>query len=122
MAAHALKCWPEFFQPIFEGKKTHEIRINDRGYKVGDLLLLGEWNPETEEYTGRNLTVEVTYISETSTIAYRDVSRQGMMLLKSLLHPQAVVMSIARSVFTSGVEGEGPVVFVRSHERGAGAQ
>jgi ASC-1-like (ASCH) protein len=61
---HRLKTWPEYFEAVLSGKKTFEIRKNDRGFQVNDLLLLQEYNPKTEEYTGRELLVEVTYITD----------------------------------------------------------
>jgi len=59
---HELKCWPPWFQDVQDGKKTFEVRKNDRGYKVGDILMLREWKPETKTYTGRICNVKVTYI------------------------------------------------------------
>lgn len=59
---HELKTLPEYFQPVIEGKKTFEVRRNDRDFKVGDYLNLKEYHPKTLEYTGCNLHVEVTYI------------------------------------------------------------
>lgn len=59
---HELKTWPEYFNLVFYGHKTFEIRKNDRGFKSGDKLLLREWDPQTEKYTGADITVEVTYI------------------------------------------------------------
>lgn len=61
---HELKTWPEYFQPILEGKKLFEIRNNDRKFEVGQWILLREWNPGTKEYTGRATTVEVLYITD----------------------------------------------------------
>jgi ASC-1-like (ASCH) protein len=61
---HRLKIWPEYFEAVLSGKKTFEIRKNDRGFQVNNLLLLQEYNPEAEEYTGRELLVEVTYITD----------------------------------------------------------
>ncbi|WP_409994247.1 ASCH/PUA domain-containing protein [Parageobacillus genomosp. 1] len=61
---HRLKIWPEYFEAVRSGKKTFEIRKNDRGFQVNDLLLLQEYNPKTQEYTGRELLVEVTYITD----------------------------------------------------------
>jgi ASC-1-like (ASCH) protein len=61
---HRLKIWPEYFEAVLSGKKTFEIRKNDRDYQVSDLLLLQEYNPKTNEYTGRELLVEVTYITD----------------------------------------------------------
>jgi hypothetical protein len=48
---HSLKCWPEYFQAIKSGKKTFEIRYNDRNYQVGDFLELHEFDPEENRYT-----------------------------------------------------------------------
>ncbi|UOE78430.1 DUF3850 domain-containing protein (plasmid) [Parageobacillus thermoglucosidasius] len=61
---HRLKTWPEYFEAVLSGKKTFEIRKNDRDFRVNDLLLLQEYNPKTEEYTGREVLVEVTYITD----------------------------------------------------------
>ncbi|RKJ45990.1 DUF3850 domain-containing protein, partial [Butyricicoccus sp. 1XD8-22] len=49
---HELKIYPEYFKEVICGKKTFEIRRNDRGYKVGDILSLKEFDPKTNEYTG----------------------------------------------------------------------
>lgn len=62
MKTHELKCWPEYFEPVYSGKKRFELRFNDRDYKAGDYLLLREWRPVEEAYTGRELKVIVTYV------------------------------------------------------------
>ena len=59
---HELKTWNEYFEEIFIGNKTFEIRKNDRDFKKGDMLILKEWNPKTENYTGREIEKNVTYI------------------------------------------------------------
>lgn len=60
---HELKTWPEFFDATLRGVKRFEIRRNDRNFKVGDVLLLLEWNPAEEIYTGRFIHRFVTYIT-----------------------------------------------------------
>lgn len=59
---HDLKIWPQYFEEVLIGNKKFELRSNDRGYKVGDILMLREWIPEDEKYTGRWCRAVVTYI------------------------------------------------------------
>ncbi|UFS61261.1 DUF3850 domain-containing protein [Subtercola endophyticus] len=57
---HELKLDREWFPAVAEGRKTVEIRFNDRDYQVGDVLLL----KETEDgiYTGEELRRVVTHV------------------------------------------------------------
>lgn len=59
---HELKILPCYFQDVWDGKKTFELRRDDRDFQVGDLLILREWDNMTQMYTGSALVVEVTYI------------------------------------------------------------
>ena len=61
MDIHELKSWPDFFTPLFDGKKNFELRLDDRHYKVGDVLLLREYDDRTGKYTGREIKRIVTY-------------------------------------------------------------
>jgi len=56
---HDLKILPEFYQAVINGTKTFELRKDDRGFAVGDILLLREWE---HEYTGRQTQKVVKYI------------------------------------------------------------
>lgn len=60
---HELKTWPEFFAPLLAGDKTFEIRKDDRGYAVGDVLWLREWHKLDLKHTGRAVRRRVTYIT-----------------------------------------------------------
>lgn len=60
---HVLKSWVGLFEPISKGLKTHELRVLDRDYQVGDVCLLLEYEPTTKKYTGRWARVEITYIT-----------------------------------------------------------
>ena len=63
---HELKCWPEFFLPLKERTKEFELRKNDRDYKVGDYLLIREFDPsmldDCGDYTGRKTYRQVQEI------------------------------------------------------------
>jgi hypothetical protein len=69
VTTHSLKTWPRPFAAVLDGTKTHEIRVADRDYKVGDVLHLREWVPWQQcdygggRYTGREILVEVTYLT-----------------------------------------------------------
>lgn len=60
MNYHNLKTWPVYFQAVWDGVKTAEIRKDDRGFAVGDSLLLEEW--EAGVYTGRRLSATISHI------------------------------------------------------------
>ncbi len=60
---HSLKCWPLYFAPVKLGLKTWEFRKDDRDFKVGDVLVLHEWEPKVEVYTKRSVAVRVIYIA-----------------------------------------------------------
>ena len=57
---HEQKILPEYFEAIVKGEKNFEVRFNDRNFSKGDILFLREH--DGREYTGRTITVEVTYL------------------------------------------------------------
>ena len=67
---HTLKTDPEVFKAVVQGKKTYEIRFDDRGFEVGDELMLMETQHTGEEmkqgeplvFTDRGCRVEVLHI------------------------------------------------------------
>lgn len=66
-ASHVVKTWPPYFEDICSGAKTFEVRRNDRGYAVGDILDLVEYDPKDGasyglHHSGRNTFKRVTYI------------------------------------------------------------
>lgn len=59
-----LKTWPEYWDAIYRGEKTFELRFNDRDYQVGDILHLRRWDNEKECYTEHApIAVLVTYVA-----------------------------------------------------------
>jgi len=60
---HELKTWPKQFGAVLGGSKKHEVRVNDRNFQEGDELLLQEWDPEKQRYTGRHILAAVSYMT-----------------------------------------------------------
>lgn len=57
---HELKILPEYFVEVVRGTKKFEIRRKDRDFRVGDRLILKEYN--RGKYTGREVQRYITYI------------------------------------------------------------
>ena len=85
---HELKSWVGLFEPIFKGEKTHDLRVLDRDYQVGDICLLREYDAVKKEYTGREVKVKVTYItsSKHKECAFSPIA----------LHPATGILSITK--------------------------
>ncbi len=68
---HELKIYPDFFNAVVSGKKTFEIRKNDRPFKEGDMLALNEydWNA----YTGNSCLVYVDFIMNNPEYVKKDM-------------------------------------------------
>ena len=47
---HELKTWPEYFEEVWNGNKTFELRKNDRKFEAGDILVLREYDPASGTY------------------------------------------------------------------------
>jgi hypothetical protein len=62
---HAVKCILPYFEAAISGKKTFEIRKNDRDYCEGDTITLREYeiSPTNEpRYTGREAPFTIGYV------------------------------------------------------------
>ena len=59
---HDVKLLAQYVKPVASGKKPFEIRYNDRGYQVGDKLILNGWDKEKNEYTGEIIDCLITYV------------------------------------------------------------
>lgn len=75
---HELKTWPEYFRALRRGVKPFEIRNDDRNFQVGDILVLREWEPDLEEYSGEVIEREVTYVTRN---AYLFGLRHGFVVM-----------------------------------------
>jgi hypothetical protein len=83
---HRVKSWPHLFASALAGQKKHELRrVSDRDYQVGDFLLLQEFDPTTQRYSGRELRVRITYITSADF---------PCALSESALNPEFCILSI----------------------------
>ncbi len=79
------KIWPEYFGLIKSGKKKFELRLADFNLKEGDILLLKEYNPETKQYTGRELSKKVTYLIKFKLDKFgqkKEIERKGLLVIQ----------------------------------------
>jgi len=68
MTIHKVKSWIYLFQAAKTGIKKHDFRdMRDRDYKVGDVLVLQEFDQTTGKYTGEELPFLITYITSNMT-------------------------------------------------------
>lgn len=59
---HDVKLGATFFEDVKTGRKTFELRKNDRGYKEGDTIVLHEYKDGAT--TGRTITKKIVYMLE----------------------------------------------------------
>lgn len=59
---HDVKLGATFFEDVKTGRKTFELRKNDRGYKEGDMIVLHEYKDGAT--TGRTITKKIVYMLE----------------------------------------------------------
>lgn len=79
---HELKVWKPYFKDIKEGRKGFELRLNDRDYKVGDELILNEFDVDEDMFTGDHIHAEVTYILDNQN-PFIDLGNYVIMSLKT---------------------------------------
>lgn len=60
MHIHELKIQPKYFKMVKWGMKKFELRKDDRGYQVGDVIILREY--KNGEYTGKEIKKLIWYI------------------------------------------------------------
>lgn len=68
MTIHFVKSWPYLFEAAVSGNKKHDFRdLDERDYKVGDCLMLQEFDQVKGAYTGREHLFKITYITSHNT-------------------------------------------------------
>lgn len=85
MKVHQLKVWPIYFAALERGDKLFDVRRNDREFRIGDQVVLSEWDPFRESYTHKpSLQFHVDYVLRAD--EFPDALREGYVVL-SLRRP-----------------------------------
>lgn len=61
---HQVKSWPDFYEPILDGRKKFDLRQQDRNYATGDTIEFLEYDDRLGRYTGRKMTKIITFVME----------------------------------------------------------
>lgn len=64
------KILPEYFRSVVNGTKKFEIREDEDGLQICDVIILREW--DGEKYTGREIKKDIDYV-------LRNVPEYGLM-------------------------------------------
>ena len=78
------KTWKEAFKKILSGEKTFDARLADFKCKIGDVLVLEEYDPIEKKYTGRKIEKVITYILDTNKQKYwsqGDIKKRGLIIM-----------------------------------------
>lgn len=78
------KTWPEYFEKILSGEKTYEFRLADFECNPGDILVMKEWDPQTGEYTGREISKTVGFVGKVKDLDFwplEDVEKYGYQII-----------------------------------------
>ena len=59
---HEIKIAAMYYEDVVSGKKSFELRKNDRGYRQGDKLIMLEFNDG--KHTGRIINADIVYMLE----------------------------------------------------------
>jgi hypothetical protein len=90
---HTVKSWTYLYEANTSGRKTHDIRVMDRDYQVGDFLLMQEYHWGNQSYTGRQALFEISYITSAKVGV---PNAPACAFSPTCLHPDYAVLSIRK--------------------------
>lgn len=86
MKTHELKVITRFWPSVVDGTKPFEVRRNDRGFTVGDLVKLCEYDATGIGFTGNHLVRKIGFILYPEDMA--DISIKPGYVVLGLVEPQ----------------------------------
>ncbi len=75
---------PEFFERLLSGEKTFELRLADFKPKVGDTLVLKEYDPKKKAYTGRKVERSCKSVMKVNPLEFYeadDIKKHGLYVI-----------------------------------------
>lgn len=63
---HVVKTNRPIFPTVWNGQKCSELRRDDRDYRIGDVLVQGEWGPNIRRFTGRVVMGQISAMTRVS--------------------------------------------------------
>lgn len=86
------KAIPELFEKVLSDEKTFDVRLDSFKCKPGDILVLKEWDPKKEKYTGRKLKRKVTFVLKSKDLekfwSKEKVSKYGFQIIAFKTQPK----------------------------------
>ncbi len=83
---HTLKTLPQYFDAVKAGIKTAELRVNDRNYRVGDILCLQKY---TEQRGYADVEPVIAIVTHIVTDEFNGLAAGFVMLSFKLLEARA---------------------------------
>jgi hypothetical protein len=96
------KIWSRHFEAVLSGKKKAEHRVDDRGFQVGDTLMLREVTEPECEYTGRKIYVTITHIITNGEMAILSIEPQDTVQQREI----PVVKEIKPCPYVNGLSSD----------------
>jgi len=79
------KTWPELFEKVKSRKKNFDVRLADFKCLPGDILVLREWGPKSNSYTGRVIRKKVKFVIKTKDLekfwSKSDIKKHGFQVM-----------------------------------------
>lgn len=83
MKTHIKKLTQPFFDDVWDGNKMFEIRKNDCNYTIGDLIVLKEYDPMNDTYSGREIEAFIIYVLQDYEGLEKDYCILGILIWKT---------------------------------------
>ncbi len=64
MKQHKIKLNIPFFDEVETGNKRFEIRLNDRDYEEGDVVIMKEFDSDNDRFTGRSIKKTIGFLTD----------------------------------------------------------